>query len=85
MAALTNANRKALWAQFMEQASAEREPLAGMEKADLRAAVDAIDDWIEANAASFNRALPQPARSALTVSQKLRLFMEVARRRLEVI
>jgi hypothetical protein len=46
--------------------------------ADLRAAVDATDDWIEANKASYNAALPEPARSTLTARQKAYLFLVVA-------
>ena len=57
--------------------------LAGSQyaKTSVRAAIDATDDWIEANQASFNSALPQPLRSALSVSQKAWLFMLVAGKR----
>ena len=50
-------------------------------KAALRGAVDAVDDWLDANATSFNQAIPQPARSALTAAQKLELLYIVARKR----
>jgi hypothetical protein len=50
----------------------------------MRAAVDATDDWIEANQASFNSALPLPARTALTSKQKVRLFLSVAQMRFNV-
>jgi hypothetical protein len=53
-------------------------------KSQLRAAIDATDDWIEANAASYNSAIPQPARGALSTKQKARLFMMVASRRFGV-
>ena len=43
--------------------------------------VAAIDDWIVANAAGFNQALPLPARTELTATQKARYFMFVVRRR----
>jgi hypothetical protein len=59
-------------------------PLGALTKADLKAAVDAIDAWIDANAASFNQAIPQPARGALTAKQKAWLFFFVVRRRFEV-
>ena len=57
--------------------------LAGSQyaKASVRAAIDATDDWIEANLAGFNSALPQPLRSGLSVSQKAWLFMLVAGKR----
>jgi len=80
---LTNDDRRALWAEFMKVASSAHEPLA-LSKADLRAAVDAIDGWIDANAASFNAAIPLPARTALTMRQKLRLFVAILKRRWEV-
>lgn len=54
-------------------------------KADFRAAVAATDDWIDANAASFNAALPQPARNTLTAREKALLFMLVADRRFGVL
>lgn len=53
-------------------------------KPDIRAAVVAVDAWADANAASFNAALPQPARGVLTVRQKARLLMAVIQRRYEV-
>jgi len=54
---------------------------AGITKPDLKAAVDATDDWIEANQTSFNTALPQPFRSNATLAQKTFLFCYVAMRR----
>lgn len=53
-------------------------------KAEIRAAVDAVDAWVDSNATSFNSAIPQPARSALSAKQKARLLMHVVRRRYEV-
>lgn len=53
----------------------------GITKPDLKAAVDATDDWIEANQASFNSALPQPFRSTATLTQKTFVFCLVAMRR----
>lgn len=53
----------------------------GVTKAELRAAVDATDAWIDANATSFNSTLPQPARGTLTATQKTLLFVYVAMRR----
>jgi hypothetical protein len=53
----------------------------GITKADLRAAVDATDQWIEDNSVAFNAALPQPARGALSATQKTLLFVYVAMRR----
>ncbi len=50
-------------------------------KADLRAALDATDAWIEANQSSFNVALPQPFRNQATLADKTLLFCYVALRR----
>jgi hypothetical protein len=57
---------------------------APITKADLLLAVNAIDDWVEANSAAFNTAIPQPARTQLTTKQKARLLMLVVSRRFEV-
>ena len=53
----------------------------GLTKADLREAVNATDDWIDANQASFNTALPQPFRNTATLALKTLLFAYVAFRR----
>lgn len=83
MAVLTNPNRLEIWAQYMSDCSSERKPIP-LTKADLRAAVDAIDGWIDANAASFNTAIPQPARGALSAKEKANLLVYVVRKRFEV-
>ncbi len=83
MAVLSDTDRVAEWAGFMSDISLRREPI-GLTKPDLRAAVDAIDDWVDDNAAAFNQALPVAARTALTVAQKAELLMRVVRRRFEV-
>jgi hypothetical protein len=53
--------------------------LYGLSKIDLRAAIDAADDWVNANAAAFNSAMPLPARTALSTPQKARLLLWVVR------
>lgn len=50
-------------------------------KADIRAAFNAIDAFLNANAAAINNAIPQPARAQLTTQQKARMLNEVIRRR----
>lgn len=76
--ALDAEGRRRTWAQLMRSADLGS---ISITKADLRAAVDATDDWIEANSASYNQALPQPARSSLTADQKTLVFVYVALRR----
>lgn len=83
MAVLSDNDRLAEWAELMRDMSAVGESCS-ITKAQLRAAVDAADQWAEDNAASFNTAIPQPARGALTARQKARLLMRVIRRRYEV-
>ena len=80
MAALSESDRVEIWAAFMRQ----NDELSTTEKAALRAAVDATDTWVDANAAAFNQALPQPARGALTGRQKARLLMLVVNKRFQV-
>lgn len=80
MASLPDQDRFETWAEFMAELSASREPVS-IDKNDLRAALNAIDAWIDSNAASLNSAIPQPARSGLTASQKARLLVHVVRKR----
>lgn len=49
-------------------------------KVQLRAAIDAADQWREDNAASFNNALPAAARNNLTAKQKALLLVMVIQR-----
>lgn len=83
MAILTNDDRRELWAEYMKYSSNIREKL-GLAKTELRAAVDATDQWINDNQVSFNNSLPSPAKAALTGKQKVRLFMAVAKKRFNV-
>lgn len=59
MAVLSDPDRIDVWADFMRQSGV----LGAVVKADLRAAVNAADDWANTNAASYNSALPLPARA----------------------
>jgi hypothetical protein len=79
MPALSEADREAIWQEII---SKNREgEIDSLNHADLRAAIDAADDWVIANAASFNTALPQPVRGILTAAQKALLLSYVVRRR----
>lgn len=80
MAVLSNADRESLFGEIARDLSIARSSTS-VQKNDLRAAVNASDDWAEANAASFNAALPQPARGALTAAQKARLLLSTIRKR----
>lgn len=80
MAEMQDAERRHVWAEAMQEWSNNGETVA-LTKADLRAAVNAIDTWLNSNAAGLNAALPQPARGTLTTSQKARLLQIVVARR----
>jgi len=60
MAVLGDSERFEVWAQVMRE-----QPMPGITKPELRAAVNALDTWLNDNAAAANAALPQPARGAL--------------------
>jgi len=80
VAVLTDNERKNIWAALMRRWSAERES-CGFAKADLRAAVDALDQWLEDNAPAINSALPQPFRGAASPGDKALLLAYVTLRR----
>lgn len=73
MAVLIDADRQDTYVKAMQVISDERQSCA-VTKAQLRAAVDAIDDWADSNATAFNNALPAAAKANLTAAQKALLF-----------
>lgn len=77
MAELPEQDRNRIWRWFMRRNT----ETCNYTKADLRAAIDACDTWIDANASSFNQALPQPFRGQATAQQKTLLLCWVAMRR----
>lgn len=83
MAVLSDNDRLATWANLMREFSNLRSPI-GITKADLRAALNAADQWADDNASEFNLAMPQPARGSLTAKQKALLLMFVIAKRHEV-
>ena len=80
MAVLADLDRVDVWADFMRQASRDGETIT-IEKADLRAAVNALDDHMNDNAAAINNALPAAAKAGLTTTQKALLLMYVVQQR----
>jgi len=83
MAVLSGSERARARQAFTQDLMAASEEI-GLTRPELQAAIDATDAWIDGNGASFNAALPLPARAALTTKQKARLFVAVAKRRYEV-
>jgi len=76
MAILDAANRLRVFAHMLRLVA-----WPGLVKADVKAAIDAVDDWAETNAASYNSALPQPFRATATSSQKALVLAFVCMRR----
>lgn len=81
MAALTDSDRALCYSDFVAEVGASREAFGAMTKTELRAALNALDDFFVTNATAVNAAIPQPARAQLTSAQKARLLMWVIRYR----
>lgn len=79
--ALDNAGRNAALRDFLRKAFKETGALCAFDTTELRAAIDATDDWIDLNAGSFNAALPDPFKSVASAQQKTLLFCYVALKR----
>lgn len=80
MAVLDDTTRAAIWADIMSKLSSDREAVS-ITKAELRAAVDAIDSFLETNANAINNAFPAAAKAGLTIPQKARLLAYVTLKR----
>lgn len=80
MPVLSNADRVSVWQQWMRE---NKIAITGaMTRQELRAAVDALDDFLNTNATAINNAIPLPARAVLTTPQKAALLSFVVMRRL---
>lgn len=73
MAVLSDEDRAELTAEILRDLSRGREPL-NSDKAQARAVVNAIDDFLNTNAIAMNNAIPQPQRANYTTSQKARFY-----------
>lgn len=80
MAALTTQQKQDLRAAWCAVISNRRD-LFALTRAQLDAAIDATDTFIDSNAAAYNSALPVAARNGLTAAQKAELFHVVATKR----
>lgn len=76
MAELTSEQRRRVNAAVMRSFSAYEEQVP-INKTELRAAVDALDTFLNNNQAAINTAIPQPARGALSTGQKAVIFTAV--------
>ena len=70
MAVLTNEQRQEVADEFMALISRKRQPFGAVAKADIRAAVNALDGWYNANAAAINSALPEPFKTEASTPHK---------------
>ena len=80
MATLSELQRVEAWADLMKQWSRDGETV-GIEKTDLRSAVDAMDNFFNSNASTINNAFPAAAKAGLTTKQKALLLMYVITQR----
>lgn len=78
MAVLAEGDRQSVWARFMREFLGSA---CALTKAEIRAAVDSTDDWIDGNTIQYNNSLPVAAKNNLTATQKTLLFVAVALRR----
>lgn len=84
MAVLSDADRAVLTAAENRRLSDAREAIT-LTRAQLRAAYNAIDQFLEDNATAINNAFPAAAKGALTAKQKARILMQVAQKRMEAL
>jgi hypothetical protein len=77
VAVLSDQDRAEVTQEFMAQAQGPHT----ITKADIRAAVNALDEWYNSNAASANAALPQPARGQMTTTDKAHLSNLIVNKR----
>lgn len=77
MAVMGEQGRFETWQEYM-QGNTEGFALT---KSEVRAAVDAVDLFLSDNATAMNQAIPLPARTALSTTQKALLLTAVVRKR----
>ena len=83
MAVLSADDREIARNGFIKRKSRVREPFK-LKKPVAKATFDAIDDWVEANKASYNAALPVEAQADMTAAEKAEALVFVVKRRWEV-
>lgn len=83
MAVLQTQDRQRIWRGLM-RATKDFGSAAGVQKSDLQEAVDAADQWVDDNSASFNNALPVTFRTNASTGQKSLLLVAVVLMRFNV-
>ncbi len=77
MAVMSDTDRARCTAQYMRGIKEGY----GITKDDLRAAINALDDFLNTNATAINNAFPTAAKNNMTASQKASVVAYVAFRR----
>lgn len=85
MAVLSDSDRQDVVRTWVREVLVKLAALANVNHSDIKAAVDAADQWADDNAASFNSALPLPFRTTATVKQKTWLLAYVIFKRADII
>ena len=75
--ALVVAQKRQVTRNWIAENFVRADKKADQSSADVYAAVEAIDNLLEAQQAVFNTALPEPFKSTATPAQKASLFTEV--------
>lgn len=81
MAVLSEADRREAAREWIKKAFRDLNVTANMTTTEIKAAVDATDDWCEENAAAFNSTLPAAFRTTATMPQKALMLAYVAMKR----
>jgi len=81
MAVLTRLERKKIASPWVRKVITELGQSKTLTGTDIRAAVQATEDWIEANQASYVAALPEPFKANTDARAKTLLFLYTAMKR----
>ena len=81
MAILTSDQKKAVLRNYYGHTDREHLVFGDLTKADIDAAVTAVDAFFEANVGAINNAFPQPARAEMSAREKAMLVTYVIRER----
>jgi hypothetical protein len=81
MPPLVDDDRKQASRAFIEKVFVQQNQTAIVDTAGLKAAIDAVDDWVDANLTSFNNSLPEPFKSRASVAQKASVLSFVVSKR----
>jgi hypothetical protein len=70
MAVLPDQDREDVAAEYMRECASRGVVFSGVLKADVKAMLNALDVFFNTNASAINNAIPLPARTALSTSEK---------------